>query len=114
MIRSRLLALMTAIVVIGSAIGGGWYWYTNSIEKRLGDARKAIRDGDYDLADERVQNLLETNGSTVVVRELALRLADEKQDPDNWLKHATWLVENGGDDSASYALGIADLSLIHI
>lgn len=110
MTRSRLLALFSALVVVGGSIAGGWYWLANSLEYRMSQIRTARGQGEQETAERLLQPLLRDHGDSVEVRELALDVARGSEDADEILTQLTWLAENS-DKPASHAREIADLRL---
>lgn len=108
MTRSRLLALLTVIVTIAIAIGGGAYFYSNSLQARLSKARAVFRQGDGKSAAMMLNGILRDHGDSWDARKLAAQIAVDGDDLAAATTHIDWLAERDTSLAAGYARQVAE------
>jgi tetratricopeptide (TPR) repeat protein len=108
MTRSRLFAVLIAFATIAAAIGAGVYFYSNSIQARISEARTAYRNGDDEDASRLIEAVVSDYPDSRDARELATKIAIDNDDTSTAGQHIDWLAENAPDVAEDFAAQIAE------
>jgi tetratricopeptide (TPR) repeat protein len=111
MTRSRLLALLTAIVVVGIAVGAGVFYYSSPPPPTLKEARAIHRKGDYKAAMKALDKILSANPDSEEARKLAAQVAVDANDAAKVTEQIDWFATRAPDSATAYALLMADRKL---
>ncbi|MFK7817124.1 MAG: FG-GAP-like repeat-containing protein [Planctomycetaceae bacterium] len=111
MTRSRLFALLTALATIAAAIGAGVYFYSNSVQARVSEARSAFRNGDREDASQLIEAVIADHPESRDARELATKIAIDQADMSVAGQHIDWLAENAPDAATDFAAQIAEAQI---